>query len=162
MQTSKAHKAYIGLGTNLGNRAQNLDNALRALQEHDCRLLKCSSYIQTAPWGFESEHVFLNAVALMETHLTPEKLLDTTQQVERAMGRTHKSIGGNYSDRIIDLDIILYDDVVISSERMVIPHPLMARRDFVLKPLVELCPEMVHSVLGKTMRELLVELECGQ
>ncbi len=100
-----------------------------------------SAFLATAPWGFESKHSFLNAAVRVETELTPFALLDATQQIERDMGRTLKSVSGKYHDRIIDIDILLYDDLRIKTQRLTIPHPVMYERDFVLIPLREILPQ---------------------
>lgn len=114
----------------------------------------------TAPWGFESDNSFLNAAACIETELLPLEVLQKTQEIERELGRTHKSTGGVYSDRLIDIDLLMYDDLILSATspsgaELNLPHPLMAERDFVMKPMAEIAPELVHPVLGKTMSLLL-------
>ena len=101
------------------------------------RLVRCSSFIETAPWGFVSEHPFLNAVALFRTTLSPRELLTVTQDIERQLGRRQKS-NGTYADRPIDIDILLYGDAVIDEPDLKIPHPLMHERDFVMRPLNEI------------------------
>ena len=102
------------------------------------RVLRQSSFIETEPWGFESEHKFMNAVILCETIKTPRELLLLTQQIERDMGRKKKSVSGGYADRPIDIDILLYDDLTIDEPDLKIPHPLMHERDFVMIPLNEI------------------------
>ena len=105
------HKIYLGLGSNLGNRKENLAYAIRFIGERVGKVLRVSSFIETEPWGFESENTFVNAVILCETDLTPRQLLGATQKIEREMGRQKKSTDGGYSDRCIDIDILLYDDL---------------------------------------------------
>ena len=112
-------------------------------------MVACSSFIETLPWGFESEHNFLNAVVWCNTDLTPEELLLVTQQIEREMGRHTKSDDSGYHDRTIDIDILLFDDLSLNTwvglgeeaKQLIIPHPLMHQRDFVMKPLQE-----IHSL----------------
>ena len=132
------HKIYLGLGSNLGNRKENLAYAIRLIGERVGKVLRVSSFIETEPWGFESENTFVNAVILCETDLTPRQLLGVTQKIEREMGRQKKSTDGGYSDRCIDIDILLYDDLRVDEPDLQIPHPLMLKRDFVMIPLREI------------------------
>ena len=135
-------KAYLGIGTNLGDRAANLHCAVEQINEQAGHVLACSSFIETEPWGFASDNAFLNAVVEIDTPHTPHELLRITQTIEREMGRTHKSAGGVYSDRIIDIDILLYEDLVINEPGLTIPHPLMWQRKFVYDPLLEIAPHL--------------------
>ena len=132
------HKIYLGLGSNLGNRKENLAYAIRFIGERVGKVLRVSSFIETEPWGFESENTFVNAVILCETDLTPRQVLCATQKIEREMGRKHKSVDGHYADRVIDIDILLYDDLKVDEPDLQIPHPLMLKRDFVMIPLREI------------------------
>lgn len=132
------HTVYLGLGSNLGNREENLRGALFEIASSVGVVEAVSSFIVTEPWGFESTHTFVNAVCRVQTRLSPMEVLDATQAIERNLGRTQKSVDGIYSDRLIDIDILLYDDWKVDTPRLVIPHPLMAQRDFVKIPLAEL------------------------
>jgi len=132
------HKIYLGLGSNLGNRKENLAYAIRLIGERVGKVLRVSSFIETEPWGFESENTFVNAVILCETDLTPRQLLGATQKIEREMGRQKKSTDGGYSDRCIDIDILLCDDLRVDEPDLQIPHPLMLKRDFVMIPFREI------------------------
>lgn len=132
------HTVYLGLGSNLGNREENLRGALFEIASSVGVVEAVSSFIVTEPWGFESTHTFVNAVCRVQTHLSPVEVLDMTQAIERNLGRSKKSVDGVYSDRLIDIDILLYDDWKVDTPRLVIPHPLMAQRDFVKIPLAEL------------------------
>ena len=132
------HTIYLSLGTNLGSREDNLERALRLLQAQVGTLLRRSSVHETAPWGFESSHMFLNLCVCMATSLSPLQLLATTKQIERQLGRTQKSAHGHYADRLIDIDILLYDDAHINEPGLVIPHPHMYEREFVMMPLNEI------------------------
>ena len=149
---------YLGLGTNIGDRQQNLTRAIELLSLALGKCIAVSRFIETAPWGFDSENSFLNCAAAFETELQTTELLDTTESIERELGRTVKSQGGNYSDRIIDIDILLYGNETIETERLTVPHPLMHKRDFVLQPLAEIAPDVVHPVLDKSIILLLKEL----
>lgn len=128
---------YLGLGSNLGDRHTLLLKAIELLAQRVGRLARCSSFIETDPWGFASENRFLNAVALFRTTLTPRELLTATQDIERQLGRREKS-NGTYHDRPIDIDILLYGDAVIDEPDLKIPHPRMQERDFVMRPLREI------------------------
>ena len=150
-------RIYLGLGTNLGDRQENLTRAIEALSLALGTCKAQSSFLETEPWGFESDNGFLNCVVAFDTELKPTELLDTTERIERELGRTVKSTGGNYHDRLIDIDILLYGNTVIESERLTIPHPLMHLRDFVLMPLGEIAPDTVHPTLGKSIKEQLEE-----
>ena len=148
---------YLGLGTNIGNRKENLMRAIEALSLALGSYTACSTFIETAPWGFESENCFLNCAVAFETELTPLQLLDTTERIERELGRTQKSHGGSYHDRIIDIDILLYGDEVVECQRLTIPHPLIHKRDFVLEPLAQIAPDAIHPIFGKSIAELAEE-----
>ena len=140
----EVHTVYLSLGTNLGDKEQNLLTAIAEIGRRIGPIKAQSAFLATEPWGFESENTFLNAAIRIETELSPIALLDESQQIERDMGRTQKSSANcqlstvNYQDRIIDIDILLYDDLHIDTPRLTIPHPLMQQRDFVLIPLKEI------------------------
>ena len=135
-------KAYLGIGTNLGDRAANLNRAVQLIDERAGHVLACSSFMETEPWGFVSDNAFLNAVVEIETKHAPHELLCITQEIERMMGRLHKSVGGNYFDRIIDIDILLYENFLVNDNNLTIPHPLMWQRRFVYEPLFEIAPHL--------------------
>ena len=145
------HTAYLSLGTNLGDKEHNLVSAITEIGRRIGPVRAQSAFLATEPWGFESENTFLNAAIRVETELSPHALLKVTQQIERDMGRTQKSTVNSqlstvncqlstvtYHDRIIDIDILLYDDLRINTPKLTIPHPLMYERDFVLIPLKEI------------------------
>jgi len=131
-------KAYIGLGSNLGDREQNLHKAIALMGESAGAVLAVSSFYYSEPHGFISDNYFVNAAFLLETQLSPIHLLHALQDIEKQMGRTTKSIGGNYTDRIIDLDILTYENEILDMPELTLPHPRIMERDFVLKPLREL------------------------
>jgi 2-amino-4-hydroxy-6-hydroxymethyldihydropteridine diphosphokinase len=145
---------YLGLGTNLGNKQANLRTAIYKLRERIGKQVSLSSFYETAPWGFESDHSFLNAAIGLETILSPIEILHITQEIEKELGRTKKSVNGSYSDRLIDIDILLYDTLVLQTPELTIPHPLMTERDFVMKPLIEIAGNVIHPTRQKTLSEL--------
>ena len=128
---------YLGIGTNIGAKETNIENAVQRLAEIGT-IRRRSSNFYSEPWGFVSENSFLNIVISIDTHLNPFELLEYTQKVERELGRSKKSINGVYSDRIIDIDILLYNGEDIHTETLQIPHPLIEARDFVRIPLEEI------------------------
>ena len=142
MNSEGRHKVYLGLGSNLGDRNANLERSIALIQERVGEVVRRSSFIETAPWGFQSENRFLNGVILVETALSPHNLLTATQQIERDLGRhkivNRKSVNRKYIDRPIDIDILLYDDLTVDEPNLKIPHPLMYERDFVMIPLNEI------------------------
>lgn len=149
------HLAYLSLGTNLGNKEENLNTAVSLIKEQVGDVFLQSAPYVSEPWGFCSENCFLNNVLALHTEFTPRELLEATQQIERLMGRNHKSVDGQYEDRLIDIDILFYDALVMESSVLTIPHPLLHHRLFVLRPLAEIAPALCHPVLGKDIRELL-------
>ena len=144
----------LGLGTNLGNKEKNLYLAVQFLSDKIGKVLKTSSFYVSEPWGFASENNFLNAVATFETELSPEEILNRTKEIEINMGRKAKTNNKQYTDRIIDIDILLYDALVLNSPELTIPHPFMQERDFVLCPLAEIAPDYIHPVLNKKIKDL--------
>ena len=131
---------YLGIGTNLGNREENLRKAVELLHERVGECIACSSVYRSAPQGFVSENEFANIVAVCQTIHSPEEVLLITQQIERDMGRTEKSVNGVYHDRVIDIDLLQArgDEAIRrSGERLTLPHPRMQERDFVMIPLRE-------------------------
>ncbi|MDO4692303.1 MAG: 2-amino-4-hydroxy-6-hydroxymethyldihydropteridine diphosphokinase [Porphyromonadaceae bacterium] len=152
------HRIFLALGSNQGNRYELLERAISCLDKEVGQVLQTSSMIETEPWGFVSSSLFLNAVVELETELSPTALLDRTQDLEKELGRKEKSHNGTYQDRPIDIDILLYDDLVLQSDRLTLPHPLMHKRRFVLEPLSQIAPEQIHPVLQCTATELLAEV----
>ena len=157
------HEVYLGLGSNLGDREQQLRQAVRLVDERVGRVVRQSSFIQTEPWGFQSEHLFLNAAICCLTDKTPREVLQLTQQIERDLGKTkahathrpssliplpssifHLPSPIIHHDRPIDIDILLYDDWKVDEPDLKIPHPLMHQRDFVMIPLKEILTEQTN------------------
>ena len=138
-------KVYLGLGSNLGNKEENIHKAITLIGERVGLVVRQSSLISSEPWGFQSPNSFLNAVVCCETELTPRQVLQTTQQIERELGKrkihaTKRKGIINYQDRPIDIDILLYDDLTVDEPDLKIPHPLMYERDFVMIPLKQIKP----------------------
>ena len=137
------HRAFLGLGSNLGDREDTIRKAISLIGERVGLVIRQSSLIETEPWGFESDNKFLNGVILCETTLTPRQVLRATQKIERELGKlrkhsTRRTPLSIYHDRPIDIDILLYDDLTIDEPDLKIPHPLMHERDFVMIPLKEI------------------------
>lgn len=151
-------RAVVALGSNIGDRAENLRNATQLLAEQAGVVLAESTPCETAPWGFDSPNAFLNSVLVIETALAPVLLLKVTQCIEQQMGRTSKSHGGVYADRIIDIDLIDCGGMVLHTAALTLPHPLAHRRAFVLEPLCQVWPEWQHPLLRRTAAQLLAAL----
>jgi 2-amino-4-hydroxy-6-hydroxymethyldihydropteridine pyrophosphokinase len=150
-------RVYLGIGTNLGDREKNLEQALDKIAEVIGIIASRSSVYETEPWGFQSSDKFLNMVIGVDTNLKPSGLLGRLLMIESLLGRLRD--GKQYSSRIIDIDILLYGRQKVDTISLKIPHPRMHQRNFVLIPLCEIAPRIVHPVFGKTMTELLKECE---
>lgn len=150
------HRVYIALGSNMGDRLTHLEQAVDNLKEDShFRQIRVSDYIETAPYGGVEQDDFLNGVLEAETLYSPERLLARLQKEEQLAGRTREV---RWGPRTLDLDILLYDDLILAEKELTIPHPDMKNRQFVLEPLAELAPYVVHPVYRKTVAELLKEL----
>jgi 2-amino-4-hydroxy-6-hydroxymethyldihydropteridine diphosphokinase len=144
---------FLGVGTNLGNRENNLCKAIDGIKEYVGKVLVTSSVYETEPWGFQSEDKFLNLVVKVETGLTPSGLLGKILMIESLLGRERS--GKQYSSRILDIDILLYEEIVMDEISLRIPHPQMHNRRFVLIPLCEIEKDLVHPVLKVSVTSLL-------
>lgn len=150
------HKAYIGLGSNMGDKKGYLDQAVKALDEtRGCRVKKVSSYLVTEPYGGVEQDDFLNACLILKTFLPPQELLERLHEIEQA---AHRERVIRWGPRTLDLDILLYDDEILETEDLVIPHVELHLREFVLKPLSEIAPNKRHPIYQKTIAQLAAEV----
>lgn len=148
------HRAALLLGTNLGKREEILETAKKRIETSAGKIIKVSAIYSTAPWGIEDQPDFLNQVLLIETELKPELLLQTLQPIEHEAGRIRKE---KWGPRLLDIDILYFDNEIIDLPHLKIPHPFMAERRFTLVPLAEISPEWIHPVLQKNVMQLLDE-----
>lgn len=147
--------AYIGIGSNLGNRQKNCLRAIELLQKKDIIVTKRSSLYETEPWGVKDQPRFINMAVEIDTSLEPKKLLTILKNIEKELGREKSS---KWGPRTIDLDILLFDDIILNKDNLKIPHPLMHERDFVLRPLCEIAPDIYHPLLKIRMHELMQKI----
>ncbi len=147
---SMDHTVYLSLGSNLGDRSANLKQAISSLRPQMDVKTKSKVY-ETPPWGYTEQGNFLNQVVKVNTYLEPEPLLKHLKRLEIALGRKATF---HYGPRLIDMDILFYDDLVLETPRLVLPHPHVHERGFVLLPMMDIAPDLVHPVLGKSVREL--------
>ncbi len=150
---------YLGLGSNRGNRRELLQEALTQIAERVGKVTSVSAFYETAPEGFVSEHPFLNAVCEVQTELLPEEILWYTERIEQKLGRLQKSQNLVYQDRTMDIDLLLVGNVMLQSDGLIVPHPRMHERLFVLEPLAEIAPDVIHPVMKKSIKQLLTELQ---
>jgi 2-amino-4-hydroxy-6-hydroxymethyldihydropteridine diphosphokinase len=155
--TMDKHIVYLALGSNLGNRLENLKEAMAALSPQ--LEVKAKSHIyETPPWGYEDQPLFLNQVLKAQTFLEPEPLLKHLKRLEIALGRKPSFRNG---PRLIDIDILLYDNLVLNTPALTIPHPHMHERGFVLLPMMDIAPDLIHPVIQKSVREIIVSCNLG-
>lgn len=147
---------YLLLGANLGDRIQTLHRAIDLIEERVGPVIRQSSLYETAPWGVTNQPAYLNQVLMVETTLEPEAVLNQTQAIEQELGRVRLE---KWGARVIDIDILYYDQLIRQTDRLTIPHPYLHQRRFTLVPLAEIAPDFVHSVLQKTTLELLADCE---
>lgn len=147
----KLNRAYLITGTNLGNRQDNLKRAIVEIEKKIGSVASCSSVYETEPWGLNNQPSFYNQALSIDTALDVWSLLASTLAIEESMGRVRAE---RYGTRIIDIDILFFENMVINSEKLTIPHPRIRERNFVLAPLAEIAPNLVHPVLHQTIQEL--------
>ncbi len=150
-----AHTIFLSMGSNLGDRLTNLQDAIRSLPPN-IQLLSQSQIYETEPWGYTEQPAFLNLVIKANTELPPKNVLTFIKDIEVALGRKATF---RFGPRLIDLDILLYDDLVLNSPGLTIPHPRLTERGFVLIPLAELAPDLIHPVTRKTIQQLLSTID---
>ncbi len=148
--------AYISIGSNLGNRQENCLRAIKLLQQRGIIVSKRSSLYETQPWGVKDQPCFINMAIEIETGLEPADLLRVLKEIERELGREESS---KWGPRIIDLDILLFDTIISNGDDLKIPHPLMHERDFVLRPLCEIAPDINHPLLKVSIIDLLQQFK---
>ncbi len=154
------HTAYIALGSNMGDREEYLQNAVQLLDERtDSHIERISKFMETEPYGYVQQDKFINGMIELRTLLTPDELLSVLHEVETDAGRERQV---HWGPRTLDLDIIMYDALVLDTEQLVIPHMDMQNRDFVLIPLMEIAPNLRHPIFNKTIAQLKQELENRQ
>lgn len=147
-------KIVLGFGSNLGDREEYILAAYRLLEEELGVLIKKSSFIETPAWGFESDNSFINSVAEFETKKTPYEALEICNIIEKELGRERNPLHKGYQNRTIDIDILFYEDIVLDTATLKIPHPLIQERDFVLTPLKEILPNLIHPILKKEIKDI--------
>jgi 2-amino-4-hydroxy-6-hydroxymethyldihydropteridine diphosphokinase len=145
-------RVYFLLGGNLDNREKILFEAISKMKLEIGDLVSCSSIYETEPWGFEHEQNFLNQVVVFESKLSAIEILDRAQKIEKELGRVRKK--NQYSERTIDVDILFYDDQIISTERLIVPHPRIQERLFALVPLLDVAADLIHPVELRSIKEL--------
>lgn len=151
------HRAYLSFGANLGEKKKNIEEAIKKLEKlRGCRVVKVSDFIETKPYGGVSQDDFLNGCLELLTILTPMELLKEMNRIEQEAGRVRTV---HWGPRTLDLDMLFYDDLITEEPELLLPHPDMKNREFVLRPLLELCPFRRHPVTGKTVKEMLEEIE---
>ena len=152
------YAVLLALGSNLGDKQKNIEDTLEKIEERIGRITSLSALHITNPVGFQSANIFVNGACEVTTKLEIFTLFSITQDIEKELGRSTKSSNGLYSDRIIDIDIVMADNLIVNTAELTIPHPLFHLRNYMLAPLCEIAPEKIHPLFGKTLRQLMDEL----
>ena len=162
MESGKRHSVVLLTGSNFRGKEQILQRAAECIAEQVGPIERASQIHYTEAWGFSCEEEFANQALLVGTNLSADEVLMKTQAIERELGRDRKAeaaekaaTGERYASRVVDIDIIFYDDIVVESEELTLPHPLMHEREFVLRPMLEVAPAWRHPILGQTVEEMI-------
>ena len=153
MGIQKQRIIYLSLGSNLGEQLRNLERCVELITIHVGDITGRSGVYKSDPWGFESDHTFYNICLEVETELTPEGVMDKIFEIENLLGRTRSA--GGYSDRLIDIDLLFFNSTILNSDLLIVPHPRIEERRFVLEPLAEINPAFIHPILHRSVAELL-------
>ena len=150
---------YLNIGTNLGDRHANIAAAVAALEQRTRASVRISDAVETPAWGFSSPNDFLNVGVSLKSHIRPLDMLTLLKDIERTMGSSiHRDAAGNYADRIIDIDIVAIDEMVVDEPTLQVPHRHLAQREFFLRPMAQLAPHWMHPLLHKSASQLLTDL----
>ena len=154
---------YLNIGTNLGDRHANIAAAVAALEQRTRASVRISDAVETPAWGFSSPNDFLNVGVSLKSHIRPLDMLTLLKEIERTMGSSiHRDAAGNYADRIIDIDIVAIDEMVVDEPTLQVPHRHLAQREFFLRPMAQLAPHWMHPLLHKSATQLLTDLTARQ
>ena len=149
---------FLGFGSNLGSKEENILQSYKLIEKQIGKIISRSAFYISVPQGFKSNNNFINSVCEVNSEMSIYDIFAETQHIEKQIGRTSKSRNGIYSDRIIDIDLLIAEDLVIDTSELIIPHPKMHERLFVLQPFCEIAPNIIHPVFHKTILQLLNEL----
>ena len=158
----KKHRIFLGLGSNLGDKQKNIERAYKLIKKRIGKIVSKSAFYISEPVGFESDNEFVNSVCEVVTLMSVYEILQETQEIEKEIGRVNKSQRGEYLDRIIDIDILMYDDIIIEEPSLIVPHPQFHIRSFVLIPFAEISPNTIHPVFDKSILQLKNELNAAR
>ena len=156
------HRIFLGLGSNLGDKQKNIERAYKLIKKRIGKIVSKSAFYISEPVGFESDNEFVNSVCEVVTLMSVYEILQETQEIEKEIGRVNKSQRGEYLDRIIDIDILMYDDIIIEEPSLIVPHPQFHIRSFVLIPFAEISPNTIHPVFDKSILQLKNELNAAR